>query len=392
MQFLTVFLAFLLCTQDGAAESLLLGQLKGVKNTNPWLSITLIKIAEASHQPTYLTHSGDGSGRLFIVEKEGRILILKDGMVFKKPFLDISKRVRSLEVERGLLSLAFHPDFKKNRHLFVYYTDLKGDVVISRFRVSKDEDIADPESEEILLHIPQPASNHNGGQLQFGPDGYLYIGTGDGGGAGDPWGNAQNRAVLLGKLLRIDVDKGRPYRIPKDNPFVGIKGVRPEIWAYGLRNPWRFSFDSPTGDLYIADVGQDDWEEVDIQPQSSSGGKNYGWDITEGFACFKPHKGCKQDGITFPLLAYSHDLGCSVTGGYVYRGRGIPELTGTYLFGDFCSGKIWGLRKDTSGAWEVAEFLDTDHNISSFGVDEDGEVYLLDYSRGTLYRISRRPE
>ncbi len=353
----------------------------------PWATVEVTPVAAGFQMPTYITHAGDGSGRLFLTEKPGRVWIIQDGQVLPEPFLDIRDRVRSQESERGLLSIAFHPDYVTNGRFFVNYTDAKGHTVVAEYRVTDNPNRADPNSERILLYIEQPAANHNGGLLKFGPDGYLYIGMGDGGSAGDPWGNAQNLGVLLGKMLRIDVDGGEPYAIPPDNPFVGQEGARPEIWAYGLRNPWRFSFDRATGDLYIADVGQNAWEEVHVQPASSRGGENYGWDIMEGFHCFEPPEGCDPTGLVMPVVEYGHDVGCSITGGYVYRGTRYPALVGTYFFSDFCTGRIWGLRKGASGAWEWAEFLDTDLNVSSFGEGEDGEIYILDYGSGSVYHL-----
>ena len=353
---------------------------------SPWTTIRLEKVAGGFQQPTYLTHAGDGSRRLFIVEKAGRVWILQGGRRLSPPFLDIVGRVRSRETERGLLSIAFHPDYETNGRFFVNYTDQKGHTVVAEYRVSADPNRGDPNSERVLLYIEQPAANHNGGQLQFGPDGYLYVGMGDGGLGGDPWGNAQNLGVLLGKMLRIDVDAGDPYGIPADNPFVGTEGARPEIWAYGLRNPWRFSFDRGTGDLYIADVGQNKWEEVDVALAPDRGGQNYGWDIMEGFHCFEPAQGCDTAGLTMPVVEYGHDRGCSITGGYVYRGRRYADIQGIYFFSDFCTGYIWGLRKTDDG-WEWAQFLASGLNVSTFGEDEEGEIYVLDYARGDVYHL-----
>ncbi len=238
----------------------------------------------------------------------------------------------------------------------------------------------------MILTFDQPAGNHNGGQIQFGPDGYLYIGTGDGGQANDPWDNAENRGVLLGKMLRIAVQGQDSYAIPHDNPFIEQNDVRAEIWAYGLRNPWRFSFDRGTGDLYIADVGQNQWEEVDFQPAESVGGEHYGWDTTEGTHCFEPASGCDDSAITLPVAEYAHDQGCSVTGGYVYRGATYPQLDGVYFYADFCSGDIWALRQGDDGVWQDEIVFDSDYRIASFGEDEAGELYVLDLS-GSVYRL-----
>ena len=261
-----------------------------------------------------------------MVEKGGRIRIISGGNLRAEPFLDISSLVLSRGSEQGLFAIAFHPDYRTNGIFFVHYSDQVGDTVIARYRVSSDPNRADPASGTKILGVDQPASNHNGGQIAFGPDGYLYIGLGDGGGAGDPQGNGQNRASLLGKILRLDVDRGEPYAIPSDNPFRTTAGARPEIWALGLRNPWRFSFDRTTGDLFIADVGQGVVEEVDFQPATSKGGENYGWNSMEGSRCYKPATGCNRNGLVLPVAEYDHDLGCSITGGFRYRGQTVPSL------------------------------------------------------------------
>jgi glucose/arabinose dehydrogenase len=271
----------------------------------------------------------------------------------------------------------------------VNYTDRAGDTKVARYRVTKDADRADPASEEIVLAVQQPYANHNGGQLAFGPDGYLYIGMGDGGSANDPYGNGQKMSTLLGKLLRIDVESGvRPYAVPPSNPFVGKKEVRPEIWASGLRNPWRFSFDRATGDLFIADVGQNRFEEVNVQPASSKGGENYGWNVLEGSHCLRS-KTCDTAGLVPPAAEYDHGRGCSVTGGMVYRGKVLPHFQGNYVYGDYCSGRIWGMREE-DGRWNPAELADTRLSISTFGEDEAGEVYVADHSNGGIYRLEGR--
>jgi glucose/arabinose dehydrogenase len=322
-----------------------------------------------------------GDGRLFVVEQRGRIRVVQDGAVLPDLFIDLTDRVGVFGNEQGLLGLALHPDYASNGLFFVNYTDLNGDTVISRFQVSADPNRADPSSERILVQYDQPYPNHNGGGMAFGPDGYLYIGSGDGGSAGDPHGNGQRLDTFLGKLLRIDVDHGDPYAIPPGNPFPS----RPEVWAYGLRNPWRFSFDSLTGDLYIGDVGQNQWEEVDFQAAGAPGGANYGWDILEGTHSYE---GGATDGLNLPVAEYSHDVNCSVTGGVVVRDPSLPELEGVYLFGDYCSGLVWGLVRDPSGAWLSAVLFQTGLNISSFGKGQAGEVYLLDHN-GALYRLER---
>ncbi len=338
----------------------------------PWLRIPA--------QITHLSAAPDGSGRLFVTEKQGRVRIIKEGQLLAEPFLDIRSRVDATASERGLLSIAFPPDYAQSNVFYVNYTakDGDGDTIIARYHVSDDPDLALAESEEIILRIDQPAANHNGGQLQFGPDGYLYIGMGDGGRANDPWDNAENLSSLLGKMLRIDVRVPRGYRIPADNPFVGNPQARPEIWAYGLRNPWRFSFDRQTGDLYIADVGHNLWEEIDFQPANSAGGEHYGWDTTEGFHCFEPEEDCDMTGITLPVAEYGHDHGCSITGGAVYRGQAHPAWWGTYFFADFCSGEIWALRSLPDQGWTMSVVATTELNPASFGLDADGELYILD--------------
>ncbi len=302
-------------------------------------------VADGLRDPIGLTSAGDGSGRLFVNERDGVVRVIDpDGRLQDRPFVDLSDRIAA-GGERGLLGLAFHPDFATNRRLFVHYSRAgDGATVVSELTASADLQTADPGSERVLFTVPDPFVNHNGGQLAFGPDGYLYIGLGDGGGGGDPLQNGQNPDVLLGKILRIDVDAqdARPAhtRIPADNPFgpggANPGGGRPEIWALGLRNPWRFSFDPDGGDLYIGDVGQGSWEEIDRQPADSAGGENYGWNVMEGRHCFGGD--CDQTGYVKPIAEYSHDLGCSVTGGYVYRGTAQPELQGVYVFGDYCSG------------------------------------------------------
>ena len=343
--------------------------------------------------PVGITNAGDGSGRLFIVLQGGRFVIFDGMQVLSSPFLDISSLV-SFGGERGLLGLAFHPDYAANGFFYVNYTNTAGETVIARYSVSGDPNLADPASAKILLTASQPFANHNGGQLQFGPDGYLYIGLGDGGSGGDPQNNGQNLGTLLGKILRIDVDvvddNREFYYIPPDNPFVGPgDGALDEIWAWGLRNPWRFSFDRSTGDMFIADVGQSSWEEVNFQPANSTGGENYGWRLMEGNNCFNPASNCNNGSLTLPILVYDHSAGCSVTGGYRYRGSKNPDLYGLYLYGDYCSGLIWGAQEDGLGGWNTTVLLDTNFLISTFGEDESGEIYFADLSatNGTIYRV-----
>ena len=340
-------------------------------------------IAGNFQRPTYLTHAFDD--RLFVVEQTGRITILQNGQRLSQPFLDISRQVESGGNEQGLLSLAFHPT--DHSRFFVNYTDSQGDTRISEFAVSaQDPNQAAAHSERVLLTIAQPYGNHNGGQIQFGPDGYLYVGMGDGGSGGDPEGHGQNKATLLGALLRLDVDQSQPYAIPSDNPFVNDPASRPEIWAYGLRNPWRFSFDRLTGDLYTADVGQNAWEELNFVAASlSSGGENYGWNRLEGTHCFNLPV-CRSTGTTLPIVEYDHNEGCSITGGYVYRGERFPSLSGHYFFSDYCGGVIWNLRQ-TGDGWQKNPLLETDLNIASFGEDAAGELYVLDHADGDIYQL-----
>jgi glucose/arabinose dehydrogenase len=336
--------------------------------------------------PIGLENARDGSGRLFAIEQPGLIRIIQDGSLLAAPFLDIRSRVGSSGSEQGLLGLAFHPDYTENGYFFVNYTDRSGDTVIARYRVSADPSLADPSTEIRLLEVEQPYGNHNGGDLAFGPDGYLYISLGDGGSGGDPRNYGQSVDTLLGKLLRIDVSEVDGYSIPAGNPFVD-GGGRPEIWAYGLRNPWRISFERLTGDLYIADVGQNAWEEVNFQPAGSPGGENYGWNIMEGFHCFQS-SACDQSGLTLPVIEYALHVqsDCAVTGGYVYRGRSLPDWQGIYVYGDYCSGRVWGLFQNPAAVWENGLLFETGARITSFGQDEDGEIYLVNH-RGSVYQL-----
>ncbi len=345
-------------------------------------------IASGFVQPVDIQNAHDGSHRLFVVEKPGRIRILANFLPLPDPFLDIRDRVGDTGLEQGLLGLAFHPNFKQNGYFYVNYTDSRGDTVISRFQVSADEpNRADPQSELILLRVDQPYANHNGGGLAFGPDGYLYIGLGDGGAAGDPAGNARRTDTLLGKMLRIDIDSSVPYAIPPSNPFAGGGGL-PEIWAIGLRNPWRFSFDPLTAQLYIADVGQDKWEEVNVVTIPSQGLLDFGWDAFEGTHPFDPPL---PEGPTIPpVVEYSHEQGCSVTGGYVYRGTELPEWQAVYFFGDYCNGNVFGLIQTGENTWQQQLLFPTGAAISTFGVDENGEIYLADLRTGLILRLNRR--
>ena len=351
----------------------------------PVSEIQLVAVASGISRLTYLTHAFDE--RLFVTQQRGRIQVLVDGQVLAAPFLDITDRVAVNAPEQGLLSVAFHPDYAENGFFYVNYTDTNGDTVVSRFQVSDDANRAEAGSETVLLNIRQPYGNHNGGQLQFGPDGYLYVGMGDGGSGGDPENNGQNPNTLLGALLRLDVDQGSEevaYAIPPDNPYVDREYGRNEIWAIGLRNPWRFSFDRLTQDLYIADVGQQQYEEVNFAPAGHPGGLNYGWNVMEGAHCYGSST-CDTEGLVQPVAEYDHGQGCSITGGYVYRGSRFPELAGNYFFGDFCSGLIWSVF-NTGDGWQQTVVAQSDLNITSFGEDAAGELYVVTQG-GEIYQI-----
>jgi len=342
--------------------------------------VSLQPITSGLQAPVFLTHAGDGSGRMFIVEQGGRIRIVRDGQLLPQPYLDLSGKIE-FGGEKGLLGLAFHPRFPETRRFFVNYTTRAGGqlkTIVAEYASSTtNPDLAET-GERILLEIDQPFDNHNGGHLAFGQDGYFFIATGDGGAGGDPLGNAQNLGSLLGKILRLDVDSGSPYGIPPDNPFTATPGARPEIWAYGLRNPWRFSFDRTTGRMFGGDVGQSAREEVDIIVR----GGNYGWNVTEGTACYPPSiSSCARTGLVEPIADYGRNEGSSVTGGFVYRGRAARHLlSGSYIFGDFGSGTIWRLTEGEGGQWQREQLLQSGFNISSFGEDEQGELYVVDYS------------
>lgn len=351
--------------------------------------LQLEKAASGFSKPLYLVEPPDGSGRLFVVEQAGKIRILQGGGILPEPFIDLSAVITSAGNEQGLLGLAFHPKYRENGRLFVAYTAANGDNTLAELRVSQDPNKADESARKVLLAIPDFAPNHNGGMVAFGPDGYLYLSAGDGGGGGDPRGNGQNKDALLGKILRLDVDSGSPYAIPSTNPFAS-GGGKGEVWDYGLRNPWRFSFDRKTGDLWIADVGQDAYEEVNFEPAGGKGGVNYGWNIKEGAHCYKPSSGCNEGGLTPPVSEYSHGEGCSVTGGYVYRGAKEPGLAGAYFFTDYCGGVIWALAKDASGAWKRTPVLDSGLKITSFGEDQAGELYAVSQGDGAIYRLRAR--
>jgi uncharacterized protein (TIGR03437 family) len=353
--------------------------------------IQLTRIASGLSAPTDIQSAGDGSERLFFVQQNGVIRVFRNGALVSAPFLDIQSKTRG-GGERGLLGLAFPPNYAGKGHFYVNYTDLQGHTVIARYRVTGNADVADPNSETIVMRVDQPFANHNGGQLRFGPrDGYLYIGLGDGGSAGDPQRNGQGRRTRLGQMLRVDVESDlNQIRIPPDNPFVNDTSTSPEIWALGLRNPWRYSFDRATGDLWIADVGQNRAEEVNFQPASSRGGENYGWNLMEGLQCFTP--GCNPSQFTLPVLEYPRTDGCSVTGGHVYRGSQWTNLMGVYLYSDYCSGRIWGVRRE-GDRWVNTLLLNSGRSVSTFGEAEDGEVYLADIASGEVLHIvgTRRP-
>jgi glucose/arabinose dehydrogenase len=348
----------------------------------------LQEIADGFQRPVYLTDPNDGTGRLFIVEQyTGEIWILQDGERLDTPFLDVGGLLSTRGNEEGLLGLAFHPEYADNGTFFIYYNDIASGVSIARYQVSADDpNLADFESAEVILSFEHPYSNHNGGQLAFGPDGYLYAGVGDGGSANDPHGNGQNTFVLLGKILRLDVDTGSSYAIPPDNPFADGSAGAPEVWAFGLRNPWRFSFDRATGDLYIGDVGQNRWEEIDFEPADSPGGVNYGWNAYEGNHAFSG--AAAPADMVLPVAEYGHDQGISVTGGYVYRGEALPDLQGVYIYSDYAFGTFWALYRDESGNWQNMVFMDTSVTPSSFGEDAQGELYVVNHGGSILKLVA----
>ena len=368
-------------------------------------------IAKNFEKPLYITNYPNNNDKLLVVEQEGIIQIIEKNIVSEIPFLDISNRVHQPLYpgdEMGMLGLTFDPNFNQNNNFYINYVDRDGFTIISRFTVNKK--LGDESSEQILIKLKQPYPNHNGGFIEFGADNFLYIGIGDGGSVGDPENRAQNLSNLFGTILRIDVSNHKNYKIPKDNPFYNSNKFKPEIWHYGLRNPWRFSFDKETGDMYIGDVGQNNWEEIDFQPSNSQGGMNFGWKVLEGTHCYPNDDGnCSTKGIVLPLFEYPNDAnyiktiigikqkkmqGCSVTGGYIYRGKNKPELYGRYFFGDYCTGKVWSL-KNNNGNIEVIEhtqeLLKTmdkqQFYLSSFGEDENGELFLINYS-GEIYSIT----
>ncbi|MBW6467653.1 MAG: PQQ-dependent sugar dehydrogenase [Coriobacteriia bacterium] len=360
------------------------------------LKIEFEPVADGFSQPLLVVDANDGSGRLFVAEKGGLLKVVSDGKIAPEPYLDLSDSV-STESERGLLGVAFPRDFAEHGRFYVSYTDPGGASVISRFR--EDGPIVDRESESVLLRVTQPYANHNGGHIVFGPDGYLYTSLGDGGSGGDPMGNGQDLFTPLGAMLRLDVGEapgrstetdGNGYTIPADNPFADGEEGLPEIWSYGLRNPWRFSFDRETGDLWIGDVGQNAVEEINFQPASSRGGENWGWNLFEGTSAYPEGRTVTEDQNDFawPIVEYRHPIGRSVTGGYVYRGSEFPQMVGVYLYGDYVTGRVWGLVRSASGT-ENRELAETGMQVVSFGEDSEGELYLVDF-RGALYRIVAR--
>ena len=349
-------------------------------------------VVDGLAEPVFVTNAGDD--RLFVVERQGVIRIVTDGNVLDTTFLDITDRVGSDSSEQGLLGLAFPSNHAESGLFYVDYTDLNGDTVVSRFQVSVDSDRADPTTEEVVLTQDQPAWNHNGGMIAFGPDGYLYIGLGDGGGQGDPDGNGQRADTWLGKILRINVDPdssgNQTYSVPDDNPYVGDEDALPEIWASGLRNPWRFSFDRETGDLWIADVGQNEFEEVNVIGPND-GGANFGWNLVEGPSCFADSD-CNPASFVEPVFTYTHSSGdgCSATGGYVSHGQDFADLNGVYLFADYCTGKLWRLFPDGAGGYDVSDPIETGLNVSSFGEGADGRLYVVDLSGGVYELVPSR--
>jgi glucose/arabinose dehydrogenase len=352
------------------------------------VEVHLEEVATGLTMPVLVTAAPGDTSRLFVVEKRGTVRVLKHGVLLPTPFIDLSSRVTKGS-EQGLLGMAFHPtDNRVVLSFTIAGPDRGGRSRVATFTPGADPDVLDPASEQVVIEVDQPYSNHNGGHVAFGPDGYLYFGLGDGGSGGDPQGHGQDRNDLLGSLLRLDLDHGLPYSVPASNPFVGTAGARGELWNWGLRNPWRFSFDRANGNLYIADVGQNEWEEVDVQPASSAGGENYGWAVMEGDHCYKSGS-CARAGLTMPAIEYGHGDGCSITGGYVYRGTAIPELAGTYFYGDYCNGWVrsftyaGGIATNAS-SWPT---LGTKQQITSFGEDARGEIYVV-LASGTIYRIA----
>jgi len=371
----------------GAAPSCA-GDATGSTQPPGTVDVHLEQVATGFTMPVLVLAAPGDTTRLFVVEKGGTVRILKHGVLLPRPFIDISSRVTG-GMEQGLLGMAFHPtDGRVVLSFTIPGPTGGGRSRIATFTTGADPDVLDPASEQTVIEFDQPYSNHNGGGVEFGPDGYLYAGFGDGGSGGDPQGHGQDRNDLLGSLLRLDLDHGLPYTIPATNPFVGQPNMRGELWNWGLRNPWRFSFDRANGNLYIADVGQNEWEEVDVQPASSTGGENYGWAIMEGNHCYGSSS-CNRTGLVLPRLEYGHSDGCSITGGFVYRGQDIPALAGTYFYSDYCSGWIRSFVYQGGSATELHEWptLNTRGQVTSFGEDARGEIYVVT-AGGTIYRIA----
>jgi glucose/arabinose dehydrogenase len=376
------------------------------------LGLSSIQIANGFTKPVYVCQPPGDNDRLFVLEQKGIIKIIKNGKTVRKPYADLRNKVHNPITpgdERGLLGLAFHANYQNNGFVYINYSDKNDHTIVSRFRVASDPDRLDTKSEKVLIKLKQPFSNHNGGHMEFGPDGYLYISVGDGGKWGDPYNNAQNLGNLFGKILRIDVDTGDPYAIPDDNPFINNEDAKDEIWLYGLRNVWRFSFDWGKGDVYLGDVGQDLWEEIDFVAAENAGGQNFGWRVMEGNHCYNPKEDCEPTGV-LPIFEYPNDAnymkiltgmdepnvdGCSVTGGYVYRGSTISELQGTYFFADYCSGNIWTFKEKNGKATEFQNRTEEinlggggfTNYISSFGEDNNGELYIVDYN-GIIFKLT----
>ena len=352
--------------------------------------LVLEPLVSGLDHPVQIVSSHDGSGRLFIAEQSGRIFLFDDAGLHAQPFLDLRDRVSCCD-NGGLLSIVFHPNYASNGFLYVLHVSVDGNTVVARYtRSADDPETADPNSRLRLLLVQQPKDNipnHHGGTLVFGPDGYLYVSIGDGGAYTAVTNRAQELDHLLGKLLRIDFDHGSPYAIPPDNPLVGVAGARPEIYAFGLRNPWRFSFDRLTGELLMGDVGQDAWEELNLLLLAEARGANFGWPMTEGAHCFPAGATCDLEGLTLPTLEYGREDGCSVAGGHRYRGTRWPRLEGAYLYGDYCTGKIWAATENADGTWTSKEVADTTMFIVSFGEDDDGELYVIDHN-GAIFRIT----
>jgi glucose/arabinose dehydrogenase len=346
-----------------------------------------MKVAAGLKFPDSVVEPSDGSGRLFVTELAGKVQIIDHGVVRPQPFLDISAKVNTRVFGQGMYDIAFHPDYAHNGYFYVSYINWNNDEILARYQVSADDsNVANPHGEKVILTVKQEYDFHYGGQIQFGPDGMLYFSTGDGGNSGSVNSNSQNKKSLLGALLRLDVDHGDPYSIPTSNPYATASDARPELWAKGLRNPWRFSFDQGTGDLYIGDVGESNLEEIDYAPANDPGGENYGWNLYEADLAFK---GKDKTGLSFPVIEYGHsNSNCSITGGYVYRGALLPDLTGKYIFGDYCSGMIWSL-DHTDYQWSTSQLLKASISITSFGQGHDGEILVVDRG-GTIYQLQSK--